>query len=186
MNVQIAKAKKFATDLHNKRNLTYGEGLEYSYHLNMVANTVHDNFTLINHNIYEEMEFMLILSNIDKFDMLITLEQIAWLHDTIEDCAITYNDLKQEFGEFIADCVYDLSNELGKNRKERHEKTAPKIAKNPFAVYVKLCDRIANMEYSISTGSSMAKKYYAERDEFIESISTIYRFDNLIAKLKAL
>ena len=42
-----------------------------------------------------------------------------WLHDTIEDCRKTYNDIKKEFGSIVADIVYACTNEKGKTRKER-------------------------------------------------------------------
>jgi (p)ppGpp synthase/HD superfamily hydrolase len=75
----------------------------------------------------------------------------AVLHDVIEDTATNYNDVKKGFGEKVAELVYAVTDELGRNRKDRHAKTYPKTAKLPEAVVLKLADRIANVEHSIET-----------------------------------
>lgn len=141
----ILKVANYAIALHNKRNLIYN-GKPYSYHLSRV---------------YKIAELSLDSTRIAPNDIPILL-QACWLHDTLEDCAISYNDLKQEFGEEVADVVYNVTNELGKNRKERNEKTYPKIARDWRAVFVKLCDRIANQ----TEGGAMNKKYQKEYIDF--------------------
>ena len=52
------------------------------------------------------------------------------LHDTLEDTALSYNDIKKAFGEEIAEIVYAVTDELGRNRLERKQKTYPKIRAN--------------------------------------------------------
>lgn len=48
-----------------------------------------------------------------------------------------------------------------------HERTLPKIKSNRLAIYLKLCDRIANMVYSkYDSSGSMYDKYVAEWPEF--------------------
>ena len=74
------------------------------------------------------------------------------LHDVIEDTNRSYNDVKSRFGEDVAELVYTVTNELGRNRKERNEKTYPKIRGNYRATALKLADRIANVEYSSANG----------------------------------
>ena len=69
------------------------------------------------------------------------------LHDILEDTGVSYNDIKKSFGIDIAEIVYCVTDELGRNRKERKTKTLPKIASNPDAIIVKLADRIANIEH---------------------------------------
>ncbi len=70
----------------------------------------------------------------------------GYLHDTIEDTALSYDFIAENFGKCIADIVYAVTDELGKNRKERRAKTYPKIAANEDAIIIKLADRIANVE----------------------------------------
>lgn len=71
----------------------------------------------------------------------------AALHDAIEDDGISYNDIKKHFGTEVAEMVYCVTDELGRNRREKKEKTLPKTASNPDAIILKLADRIANIEH---------------------------------------
>jgi len=71
----------------------------------------------------------------------------GFLHDILEDTGFSYNDLKKHFGVEIAEIVYCVTDELGRNRVERKEKTLPKTAGNPDAIILKLADRIANIEH---------------------------------------
>ena len=71
----------------------------------------------------------------------------AALHDAIEDDGISYNDIKKHFSTEVAEMVYCVTDELGRNRREKKEKTLPKTASNPDAIILKLADRIANIEH---------------------------------------
>jgi (p)ppGpp synthase/HD superfamily hydrolase len=92
----------------------------------------------------------------------------SWGHDLIEDTRVSYNDVKEQLGQEAADIIYAVTNEKGKNRKERaNEKYYEGIRNTPGAVFVKLCDRIANVQYSKMTGSRMFEMYKKENDSFI-------------------
>ena len=84
------------------------------------------------------------------------------LHDTIEDTDTSEKILERKFGAEVSDIVYRVSNERGRDRKERNFKTYPKIWRSDFAIFVKLADRIANTTNSKNTGHSMYKKYQKE------------------------
>lgn len=71
----------------------------------------------------------------------------GFLHDSIEDDGISYNDIKKHFGTEVAEMVYDVTDEQGRTRKEKKVKTLPKTAVNPDAIILKLADRIANIEH---------------------------------------
>jgi len=71
----------------------------------------------------------------------------GYLHDSIEDDGISYNDIKKHFGIEVAEMVYDVTDEQGRTRKEKKEKTLPKTSTNPDAIILKLADRIANIEH---------------------------------------
>lgn len=111
-----------------------------------------------------------------------TLFKAAAFHDTLEDCNVSFNDIAKIIGYDAADIVYDLTNELGKNRKERAAKTYPKIANNSDAIAVKLADRIANIRYSQKTGSSMLNAYMKEDPIFRYFLYKDYQSE-LISKL---
>lgn len=89
------------------------------------------------------------------------------LHDIMEDCDLSYNDIKKAFNTRVAEIVYCLTDELGRNRKERKAKTLPKIASNPDAVFVKICDRIANVSHSKSYNSDKFNMYKKENENFL-------------------
>jgi len=71
----------------------------------------------------------------------------GYLHDVIEDGAVSYNKIKRHFGEEVAEMVYCVTDELGRDRAEKKRKTLPKTASNPDAIIIKLADRIANIEH---------------------------------------
>lgn len=85
----------------------------------------------------------------------------GYLHDAIEDGALSYNDIKRHFGLEVAEIVFCVTDELGRNRLEKKRKTLPKIASNPDAIIVKLADRIANIEHG-----GKIDMYQKEYEEF--------------------
>ena len=108
----------------------------------------------------------------------------GYLHDTLEDTAVSYNDIKERFGEEIAEIVFAVTDELGRNRKERKAKTYPKIKANKDAIIVKLADRISNMRNSLLKGHKMSEMYIKEYGTFRSSLDTNdYELDSLWLEL---
>lgn len=93
----------------------------------------------------------------------------AHLHDTIEDTTMSYNDIRKEHGEGVAELVFAVSSELGRNRKERNAKTYPKIRASERATILKLADRIANVEFGTANGGKV-QMYAEEFPEFFKGI----------------
>jgi (p)ppGpp synthase/HD superfamily hydrolase len=92
----------------------------------------------------------------------------VWGHDLIEDCRVSYNDVKEHLGQESADIIYSVSNEKGKNRSERaNDKYYEGIRNTKGGVFVKLCDRIANVQYSKMTKSRMFEMYKKENINFM-------------------
>ena len=88
-------------------------------------------------------------------------------HDGIEERVITYQEIHELYGREVAEIVYAVTDEEGRNRQERKEKTYPKIAANFKAVRVKICDRIANIKFSLAQGTNhKILMYYNERGDF--------------------
>jgi guanosine-3',5'-bis(diphosphate) 3'-pyrophosphohydrolase len=116
----------------------------------------------------------------------INLRVAAWLHDVLEDGPCNYGDLKKSFGETIAEIVYKVTDELGRNRKERKEKTLPKTRKCPNATFIKICDRIANTENSNKRGHKMAKAYDEEYVFFRRSLKVENEHNALWLRLDTL
>jgi (p)ppGpp synthase/HD superfamily hydrolase len=86
----------------------------------------------------------------------------AYGHDLVEDTEVTEKFLIKNFGEEVADIIYRVSNERGRDRKERNFKTYPKIWRSELAIFIKLADRIANTRNSKNTGYRMYDVYKKE------------------------
>ena len=74
------------------------------------------------------------------------------LHDVIEDCGITADEFKEQFGEeiyHIVEAVTKIGNLKFKDEKEyqaaNHRKILMAMAKDVRVILVKLCDRLHNM-----------------------------------------
>ena len=135
----------------------YDDYLPYRFHLEMVASLAD--------------RFMHLIPNTEGPGNKYAVYVAAYAHDTIEDCRVTYNDVKEALGYEVAEIVYALSNEKGKNRKERaNAKYYQGILDTPGAVFVKMCDRMANAAYSKMTGSRMLEMYRKENPAFTEAL----------------
>lgn len=150
----------WAIDQHRNTNHLYDKIIPYEYHLHMVAREV------VRHFVAGGADMTMGLSSIVVREVLI---DAAYGHDLIEDCRITYNDLLENgAGKEIAEIIYALTDEKGKNRAERtREEHYKKLVQIPGVAYVKFCDRIANVRYSRFAESSMYEKYKREHPEFI-------------------
>jgi (p)ppGpp synthase/HD superfamily hydrolase len=150
----VKKAEEFAVDAHYSTNHYYDDYLPYSFHLNMVVKAGTDFIHLIDNPMRD-----VVLS-------------ACWTHDTIEDARMTYNDVRNATSEHVAEITRAVTNYgRGRDRNERMpDFIYDDIRKVPGATFVKLCDRIANLQYSKLTGSSMFKKYKKEHTHFKEKL----------------
>jgi (p)ppGpp synthase/HD superfamily hydrolase len=98
----------------------------------------------------------------DEFYELIAA---AWLHDVVEDTKTTIEEIKMEFGDRVAELVWAVTDEAGRNRMEKKRRTYPKIRATRRATLIKLCDRLANVEMSRAEPRFFAM-YKGEHDEF--------------------
>lgn len=95
----------------------------------------------------------------------------AWLHDTIEDTNVTYQDIKELFGRNVANIVWNVTDEMGRNRKERKEKTYPKIFSTPESTMLKLADLYDNVFKAIEHEDENLDMYIKEWPEIFDSFS---------------
>lgn len=112
------------------KHQTYGIDKPYTYHLRQVRDTV-----------YRFMPYL-------PFGVSVEVMVLAaWGHDLIEDCGVTKEEITSRFGEEVAELIELVSNTVpGKTRKERAEAYYNKIRTKPAAVFLKLVDRIPNVE----------------------------------------
>lgn len=150
---------RWILDQHVKTNHWYDTYLPYEFHLRMVVKVFNDFIHLLPN------------SNDGESSFVVSVMLAAYGHDLIEDTRVSYNDVKEVLGLQAADIIYAVSNEKGKNRKERaNDKYYEGIRNTPGAVFIKLCDRIANVQYSKMTGSRMFEMYKKENPEFTKSL----------------
>ena len=145
--ILLAMAQNYGSECHENVNHTYG-GETYDIHLRLVFSFANKYSHLLTENVTETLAS-------------------AWTHDVIEDCRETYNDVKEKLGEVIAEITYALTNLKGKTREERAGPAYYEgIKAVEGAVFIKVCDRLANTMYSKNRKSSMFKKYKDEYPHF--------------------
>ena len=156
---------------HRKTNHYYDRYLPYEFHLRMVNNVYED----FQHLLDDTKDYFTGEDYRGTSQNQVTLREAcsraSWGHDLIEDTRVSYNDVKTELGWQAADIIYAVTNDKGKNRKERAgDKYYEGIRTTPGAVFVKLCDRIANVQYGKMTKSRMFEMYKKENPEFIRQL----------------
>lgn len=161
------KAMVYAISQHASTNHFYNDK-PYSFHLQMVCDYA--------------LKYIYLVPERDRETVIAS----CWTHDLIEDCRKTYNDILEQFGIRVAEITYALTNEKGKNRKERaNAKYYEGIRNTPGATFVKLCDRLANVKYSKDTGSKMLNAYRMESGLFV--VQTYDKqYDDMYAELNSL
>jgi (p)ppGpp synthase/HD superfamily hydrolase len=159
--------KDWCIENHRATNHMYDTYLPYEFHLRMVNQVAQD----FKHLLDDSKDYFTGEPYRGPRQDQVTLRtaclRATWGHDLIEDCRVSYNDVMNTLGQEAADIVYAVTNEKGKNRKERaNEKYYNGIRFTPGAVFVKLCDRIANVQYSKMTKSRMYGMYKEENENF--------------------
>lgn len=157
----VEKAKRYAIDAHRAVQHKYDEH-EYEHHLEMADTSA--------------LKFIYLIPVEDRDNV----RGGVWSHDSIEDCGLTFSDLKKETNEIVAELAYACTNEKGRTRAERaNDKYYEGIINTKYATFVKLCDRIANIEYSLSKKSRMFDMYKKEHSHFKTMLHTTSEYDDM-------
>lgn len=164
----IEEIKLAAWALHESVGQAYDKNQPYGVHLSMVADAA--------------MKYG--YEVVAKEEDVVPLMFAAYYHDSIEDARLTYNDVTAiarkymavEQAYMAAEIVYALTNDKGRTRQERAgEKYYAGIRETPYAPFMKLCDRLANMTYSFSgtndANNHMHRVYESEWPHFKEAIT---------------
>ena len=167
-SVGIEEIRQHAHMLHDSVNQRYDKNHPYSVHLDMVADSVFKYGHLV---CQQEADVLPLFFG-------------AFYHDSIEDARMTYNDVKKGACHFMNDeqaymateMVYALTNEKGRTRAERsNDRYYAGIRETPYAPFLKLSDRLANITYSCSmsnkTNNHMKEVYKNELPHFLEAIN---------------
>jgi len=150
------RAREFARSSHLRVGQMYDDK-PYIFHVDMAADVARQFKHLVPEN-----DFEVALAGI-------------YLHDTSEDVHfVTYNPLKAEFGEHVAEIAFALENEKGRNRKARaNDKYYQGIRDVKYAAFGKCCDRIANIKHGVQKGGGhMLDGYRKEHAHFKKQLFT--------------
>ena len=106
------------------------------------------------------------------FERNLAIMKSCYGHDLKEDRGVTDDELltDRRFTPRQVRIISAVSDEEGATRHERKVKTLPKIKADRLALVVKLCDRIANVEFSIETANSVKFHMYREEHSYFEEI----------------
>jgi len=92
----------------------------------------------------------------------------ALLHDTVEDCDVTLDDIRNDFGEMVSSIVYELTSddekikEMGKDNYLLHKM----LRMTSYALVIKLADRLHNCS-DLENGSEKFRVKYVKETRFI-------------------
>ncbi len=136
---RIDRAIQFAAEAHAGQRRA--GGLPYITHPLRVMETV---------SLVEHTEAMLVA---------------AVLHDVVEDCDVTLDQVEAEFGIVVASLVEELTDEdISGNRRERLGAHNARLAEaSPEAQTIKLADIIDNVRDIRTNKPEFAPKYVAEK-----------------------
>ena len=165
----MSNMTQWCLDQHRNTNHMYDTYLPYEFHLRMVHQVGVDFKNLLDDKLdyFTGKEAFELKRNEECVSLRTACLRATFGHDLIEDTRVSYNDVMNHLGQEAADIVYAVTNEKGKNRKERGNiKYYEGIRQTPGAVFVKLCDRIANVQYSKMTKSRMFEMYRKEHSDF--------------------
>jgi hypothetical protein len=150
-----------------------------------------------------EFHLQMALTIAKRFIYLVPLEHRAIVlaaviaHDGIEDARLTYNDIVkmakqcgalQTEAIMIAEMVRAVTNDgRGRNRDERMPDYIYEEIKTTFySLFVKLCDRLANVNYGVVTGGSMTLKYKKEHPHFKSKLYTPGYLEDMFTELETI
>ncbi|MFN3202897.1 MAG: HD domain-containing protein [Bradymonadia bacterium] len=102
----------------------------------------------------------------------------GYLHDTLEDTDVTFDDICTRFGEQVARAVAFCSDAPGPNRKLRKAATYARMRRDieiggdyiEMAVVTKVADRLANVTASSIKGDRRLEMYREEQQMFRASL----------------
>ena len=147
----LTQAKELAYNKHKNQLYDKVNNIPYSYHLEKVV-------AILKPYGYEAMI-------------------IGYLHDIVEDTDMEIDKINKLFGNFIAECVYLVTDEQGRTRERRKEKTNLKLSKTQsefhMALIVKAADRLANMRESYETKN--VKYFQRHKKEYNEFKKAVFR-----------
>jgi GTP diphosphokinase / guanosine-3',5'-bis(diphosphate) 3'-diphosphatase len=100
---------------------------------------------------------------------------VAWLHDTVEDCAVSVDAIEKKFGNFVSFGVYCLSDAEEGNRAERKALSRERLSKSPGWVQtIKCADLISNTSSIVMHDPKFAVTYLEEKRLLLDVLTSAH------------
>ena len=153
-NIQTIYQKTiaFAAEHHGQQKMP--NGLPYIVHLSNVA-----------------MEVFMAHKQKPDFDLKIAI-QLALLHDVLEDTALSFKALEDDFGNVVAEGVLALTKDSTLDKKDQMDDSLNRILDLGREVaIVKICDRITNLQRPPKRwDNAKIKKYHLQAIQIAERL----------------
>ena len=149
-NKNIYKAVFYATHAHNRAEPIYSpKKKSFTAHFTCVA------LNALNFSLNEDIDREFLLT-------------VALLHDTIEDTDVTYENLKEEFGDKVANAVVALSRNENLDYYKQIPDCIERIKHQPKEVaIVKMADRLFNIRERYSVWTKEKQDKYKIEAQFV-------------------
>ncbi|GAO97661.1 guanosine-3',5'-bis(diphosphate) 3'-pyrophosphohydrolase [Caedimonas varicaedens] len=97
---------------------------------------------------------------------------VAWLHDCLEDCPVTFEYICQRFGRLVAEGVLALSDLEQGNRKERKRQSRERLSRQSAWIQdIKVCDVMSNTASIVQCDPAFAKVYLREKRRLLDVLT---------------
>lgn len=124
--------------------------------------------------ILHPMSVMIRLGQVKQSSNPFLLAAACILHDTVEDCGVTLQEIAERFGYQVASLVDELT--LDKTKYETIGKkeylAQHTVVMSSYALAIKLADRLDNVSDMESMNDDFKKKYVEETQYIIHTLMT--------------
>jgi (p)ppGpp synthase/HD superfamily hydrolase len=110
-----------------------------------------------------------------------TAAQVAWLHDVVEDCHVSHETLREQFGLTVADAVLTLSDIEEGNRVQRKKAQRVRLASANWWVQSIKCADVYSNAKSIKIHDQKFWSVY--RDECSALLDVLKNADTTLMRL---
>lgn len=163
-NKLVSEVLFFATKNHSGQKMMYPENMPYSAHFTGVM------LNAIKYALLDD-------ENLD-WDVLICC---ALLHDVVEDCEIKLEEIKERFGEKIANGVNALTKNEALKKEDKMSDSLLRIKKcGKEIAIVKMADRFFNIRDRVPTWTKEKQENYLIESKLI--LKELGKFSQPIAK----
>ena len=110
---------------------------------------------------YFETHICQVVSILEKITDDEEILAAAYLHDVVEDCGVTYDELVYGFNKRVADLIMEVTHE---GEKDDYGRYFPRL-KTRDGVLIKFADRLSNLS-RMEAWNDKRQKHYVKKSKF--------------------